>query len=49
VGLLVGLCTAPGALLARALLRRIPAGVHAGFMEVVIVAGAFSLLWRAAA
>jgi uncharacterized protein len=48
VGLLVGLCTAPGALLARALLRRIPAGVHAGFMEVVVVAGAISLLWRAA-
>lgn len=49
VGLLVGICTAPGALLARALLRRIPAGVHAGFMELVIVAGAISLLWRAAA
>lgn len=47
IGLLVGACTAPGAVIARALLRRIPAGVHAGFMELVIVAGAVSLLWRA--
>lgn len=47
VGLLVGGCTAPGAVIARALLRRIPAGVHAWFMELVIVAGAVSLLWRA--
>jgi uncharacterized membrane protein YfcA len=29
IGVLVGACTAPGAFLARALLRRIPAGVHA--------------------
>ena len=47
VGLLVGLCTAPGAFLARAMLRRIPAGVHAWFMEVVVVAGAIALLWHA--
>lgn len=46
-GLLVGLFTAPGAFLARALLKRIPAGVHAGFMEVVVVAGAVALLWHA--
>ena len=47
VGLLVGLCTAPGAFLARAMLRRIPAGVHAWFMEGVVVAGAIALLWHA--
>ncbi len=47
IGLLVGACTAPGAFVARALLKRIPAGVHAGFMEVVVVAGALALLWRA--
>ena len=47
VGLLVGLFTAPGAFLARAILRRIPAGVHAWFMEVVVVAGAIALLWHA--
>lgn len=46
-GLLVGLCTAPGAFVARALLRRIPAGVHATFMELIVVAGALALLWRA--
>lgn len=47
VGVLVGLFTAPGAFIARALLRRIPAGVHAGFMEAVVVAGALALLWQA--
>ena len=48
VGLLVGLFTAPGAFLARAILRRIPAGVHAWIMEGVVVAGALALLWHAA-
>ena len=47
VGLLVGLCTAPGAFVARALLRRIPAGIHATFMELIVIAGAIALLWRA--
>lgn len=46
-GLLVGLFTAPGAFAARALLRHIPAGVHAGFMELVVIAGALALLWHA--
>lgn len=49
VGLLVGLFTAPGAFLARALLKRIPAAVHAGFMEVIVIVGALALLshaWR---
>ena len=46
-GLLAGLCTAPGAFVARALLRHIPARVHAGFMEAVVVAGALMLLWHA--
>ena len=47
LGLLVGLCTAPGAFVARSLLKRIPAGVHAGFMELIVIAGAVVLLWRA--
>lgn len=47
VGLLVGLCTAPGAFVARSLLKRIPAGIHAWFMELIVVAGAVALLWRA--
>jgi uncharacterized membrane protein YfcA len=46
-GLLVGAFTAPGAFLARAILRRIPAGVHAWIMEAVVVAGALGLLWHA--
>lgn len=37
----------PGAFLARALMRHLPAGVHAGVMEAVVVAGALALLWQA--
>ena len=40
VGLLVG------AFVARAILKRIPAGVHAWLMEAIVVAGAVALLWR---
>jgi uncharacterized protein len=47
VGLLVGMCTAPGAFFARALLKHIPAGVHAWVMEAVVFAGAVVLLWQA--
>ena len=48
IGLLVGLFTAPGAFVARALLKRMPAGIHAGLMEAVVVVGALVLLWQAA-
>lgn len=48
-GVLIGLCTAPGAFVARRLLRHIPAGVHAGIMEAVVVAGALALLWQGSA
>ncbi|HSI60730.1 MAG TPA: sulfite exporter TauE/SafE family protein [Ideonella sp.] len=47
MGILIGLFTAPGAFLARALLKRIPAGIHAWFMEAVVVAGAIALLSHA--
>jgi len=47
LGLLVGLCTVPGAFVARTLLERIPAGIHAWFMELVVIAGAVALLWHA--
>ncbi|HUG21034.1 sulfite exporter TauE/SafE family protein [Piscinibacter sp.] len=47
VGLLVGLFTAPGAFFARALLKHMPAGIHAWFMEAVVIAGAVALLWHA--
>ena len=46
LGLLIGLFTVPGAFLARALLKRIPAGIHAWFMELVVIAGAVTLLFR---
>ncbi len=44
VGLLVGFCTAPGAFVARWLLKYIPAGIHAWIMEIFVVIGAVSLL-----
>lgn len=44
VGLLVGFCTAPGAFIARWLLKYIPAGIHAWVMELIVVIGALSLL-----
>lgn len=46
-GLLVGLCTAPGAFVARRLLDAIPQHVHARIMEAVVVVGACGFLWRA--
>lgn len=46
LGLIVGLCTAPGAFVARTLLKRIPAGIHAGLMELVVIAGSVALLWH---
>jgi uncharacterized membrane protein YfcA len=46
-GLLVGLCTTPGAFVARRLLDAIPEHVHARIMEAVVVVGACGFLWRA--
>lgn len=46
-GLLVGVCTVPGAFVARQLLKHIPGRVHAVVMELIVVAGALALLWRA--
>lgn len=46
-GLLVGLCTTPGAFVARRLLDVIPPGVHARVMEAVVLVGACGFLWRA--
>lgn len=46
-GLLIGACTAPGAFVARRLLARIPARIHATFMEAVVMAGGLGFLWRA--
>ena len=42
--LLVGLCTMPGAFVARRLLERIPARVHGWVMEVVVLLGGVMLV-----
>ncbi len=47
VGLMVGLCTSPGAFIARKLLAHIPLKIHVWVMEAMVVAGAISLLWQA--
>ncbi len=46
-GVLIGLCTAPGAFIARRLLALVPLRVHTAFMDVVVLAGGASFLWRA--
>lgn len=48
-GVLIGLCTAPGAFIARRLLALVPLRVHTAFMDVVVLAGGASFLWRALA
>lgn len=47
-GLLIGVCTAPGAFVARRLLDYISARTHAWVMELIVIAGAIALIWRAA-
>jgi uncharacterized protein len=46
-GVLIGLATAPGAFIARRLLAVVPLHVHTAFMDVVVLAGGASFLWRA--
>lgn len=46
-GALVGLCTAPGAFVARAILARLPQHLHLRIMEAVVVFGGLAFLWRA--
>jgi uncharacterized protein len=45
-GLLIGLCTMPGAFIARRLLTLIPARIHTAVMEAVVVLGGVGFLWR---
>ena len=47
-GILIGLCTVPGAFLARQIMDRLPIHVHVWIMEALIVAGGLSFLWTAA-
>ena len=46
-GVLIGLCTMPGAFIARRLLALVPLQVHTAFMDVIVMAGGASFLWRA--
>lgn len=46
-GVLIGVCTMPGAFVARRLLAHIPLKVHTAFMDVIVLAGGASFLWRA--
>lgn len=46
-GVLIGLCTVPGAFVARRIMDRLPLRVHIWIMEALIVAGGASFLWRA--
>ncbi|HSB23470.1 MAG TPA: sulfite exporter TauE/SafE family protein [Burkholderiaceae bacterium] len=46
-GVLVGLCTAPGAFVARAILHRMPQRMHLHLMEAVVICGGLGFLWRA--
>ena len=48
-GVLIGLCTVPGAFVARRLLARISLKVHTVVMEIVVLAGGAAFLWRAVA
>jgi uncharacterized membrane protein YfcA len=49
IGCLLGLCMIPGTYLARWLIRRTPLHVHVVVMEVIVILGACSFLWRASA
>jgi hypothetical protein len=49
IGCLLGLCMIPGTYLARWLILRTPLQVHVVAMEVIVVLGACSFLWRAIA
>lgn len=48
IGVAVGLCAVPGAFVARLLLERLSAPLHAAIMETVVIFGAGSFLWRSA-
>jgi uncharacterized membrane protein YfcA len=46
-GVLIGLCTVPGAFVARRVMDRLPVHVHVWIMEALVVAGGASFLWEA--
>ena len=48
-GTLIGLCTVPGAFIARRIMDHLPVHVHVWIMEVLVLGGGTSFLWRALA
>jgi uncharacterized membrane protein YfcA len=46
-GVLIGLCTVPGAFVARRIMDRLPIRVHVWLMEGLVIAGGISFVWRA--
>jgi len=48
-GVLIGLCTMPGAFVARWLMQRMSLRVHGGIMDTVVLVGGVALLWQALA
>jgi uncharacterized membrane protein YfcA len=48
-GILIGLCTTPGAFVARWLMQRLSLKVHGAIMDAVVLAGGLALLWQALA
>lgn len=46
-GVAIGVCTMPGAFVARRLLRRIPTRIHTALMETIVVIGGSAFVWRA--
>ncbi|MBM3522737.1 MAG: sulfite exporter TauE/SafE family protein [Alphaproteobacteria bacterium] len=49
VGMVVGGATVPAAFLARSLMARLPISAHVWIMEVLVILGGVSFLWRAIA
>lgn len=47
LGVLIGLCTVPGAFVAHRLMDRLPLTLHIRLMEVLILGGGLSFLWQA--
>ena len=46
-GVLIGLCTTPGAFVARWLMRKLSLRIHGFIMDAVVLAGGVTMLWRA--
>ena len=47
-GMLIGLCTIPGAYLGRWIVRNTPIRIHTLFLETLVLCGASYFLWQGA-